>query len=134
MQAKIMNNILVVSALKRFLFFLLADVFIICVSLYLSFLVHFEFNLNIRYLGLIREMALFFIVVKVLSLAAFRVYRMTWRYVGISDLVNIFLALFVAELVLLALSLPNAVLPELSITGRMGRLQDKEVDVMKCVF
>jgi len=67
-------------------------------------------------------MALFFVVVKMLSLAAFRVYRMTWRYVGISDLVNIFMALFVAELVLLALSLPNAVLPELAITGLSKRI------------
>lgn len=117
-----MDRLLTVSAFKRFLFFFLADVILICISLYLSFLVHFEFNLNIRYLGLIREMALFFVVLKVLSLAAFRVYKITWRYVGISDLVNIFLALFIAELVLLALSLPNAVLPELSVSGLSKRI------------
>jgi len=113
---------LMVSSLRRLLFFLAADVLIICFSLYLAFLVHFEFNLNIRYLELIREIVLFFVVLKLLALTIFRVYKITWRYVGISDLVNIFLALFIAELVLVILSLPTAVLPDLDIRGLSKRI------------
>jgi FlaA1/EpsC-like NDP-sugar epimerase len=117
-----MEKILLVSSFKRFLFFLLADIILICTSLYLSFLVHFEFNLNIRYLGLIQEIILYFIVIKIFFLAIFQVYRMTWRYVGISDLANIFVSLLIAELVLLALSLPYALLPELAIEGLSKRI------------
>jgi len=121
-QKRYLSQWLMTSSLRRFLFFLTADALIICFSLYLAFLVHFEFNLNIRYLSLVVEVVLFFIVLKILSLAAFRVYRITWRYVGISDLVNIFLALFIAELVLVVLSLPTAVLPDLAIRGLSKRI------------
>ena len=53
------------SARKRLLFFLLADVLIITFSLFLSYLVHFEFNLNIRYPGLVQELLLYFIIIKI---------------------------------------------------------------------
>jgi FlaA1/EpsC-like NDP-sugar epimerase len=64
----------------------------------------------------------FFFLFKFLCLAAFRTYWIAWRYVGISDLVNIFLALFIAELVLVFFSLPMAVLPTLPISGLSKRL------------
>jgi FlaA1/EpsC-like NDP-sugar epimerase len=43
----------------------------------------------------------FFIVFKLLSFAGFRVYRLTWRYVGINDLCNIVVAVVMAELCLM---------------------------------
>ncbi len=68
--------------LRRIVFFLVFDVLIITFSLYFSFFVHFEFNFNISYFDLIGETLLFFIVIKIASLAAFRVYNLTWRYVS----------------------------------------------------
>ena len=95
------------SALSRFLFFILADVFIVTVSLYLSFLVHFDFNFQVPYAELLREVLLFFIALKIGCFTIFRIYRITWRYVGVADLLNIVLAVVIAEMALLILSLPG---------------------------
>jgi FlaA1/EpsC-like NDP-sugar epimerase len=104
------------------LFFLLADIAIICASLYLSFLAHFEFDFDIAYLELVKKVVLYFVVLKLFTLTAFRIYKITWRYVGICDLTNIFLASLISELVLLALSLPTSFLPHLAITGLSKRI------------
>lgn len=73
-------------------------------------------------LRLIQEIVFFFVVLRLLALASFRVYKITWRFVGIPDLVNIFLATLIAELVLVFLSLPNSLLPNLAITGLSKRI------------
>ncbi len=53
------------------------------------------------------EVLPFFIAVKLASFLVLRVYGMTWRYVGIGDLVNLAVALVLAELLLVVLSLPR---------------------------
>ena len=109
------------SALSRFGFFLLADLCIVTLSLWLSFLVHFDFNMRVPYGELLQEVLLLFVVLKIASFVVFRVYKMTWRYVGVSDLMNIVLAVVVAEMVLLILSLPNSLFT-LPITGIAKRV------------
>ncbi|MDD2277244.1 MAG: SDR family NAD(P)-dependent oxidoreductase, partial [Smithellaceae bacterium] len=109
------------SALSRFLFFLLADILIAALSLFLSFLVHFDFNLQVPYAELLREVLIFFVVLKIGFFAIFRVYRITWRYVGVAELMNIVLAVVVAEMALLILSLPNSFF-HLPITGLAKRI------------
>lgn len=65
-----------VSGLRRILFFLGADALIVAFSLFVAFLVHFDFNSNIRYFSLIGEIALFFVALKLLlHLALRRHYR-----------------------------------------------------------
>ncbi|MHB8093287.1 MAG: hypothetical protein ACYDH8_17075, partial [Syntrophales bacterium] len=105
--ARIFYNLTHTSSLSRFLFFSLCDVLIVTLSLYLSFLVHFDFNFQVPYAELLREVLLFFIVLKIGFLVIFRIYKITWRYVGVADLLNIVLAVVVAEMALLILSLPN---------------------------
>jgi FlaA1/EpsC-like NDP-sugar epimerase len=105
------------SAAKRLLIFLAADSFLIGASLYLSFLSYFEFNFDISYADLINETLFYFIILKISALAAFQVYKITWRYVGLSELVDIFLAILISELVLTILSLPNRLLPNIALTG-----------------
>jgi len=122
MTKRILKKITTPTSLKRFLFFFLSDILIITLSIYLSFVVHFEFNLNIRYWDLVGEVLPFFIILKVLSLLLFRAYWITWRYVGISDLINIFAALLIAELLLVFLSLPMAVIPALPLSGLSKRI------------
>jgi FlaA1/EpsC-like NDP-sugar epimerase len=110
------------SPFNRFVFFFAADIILFVFSLFLSFLFHFELNVNIDYFDLIIEVVLFFIVVKIAALAVFRVYDMSWRYVSINDLLNIILALIFSELLLVFLSLPNSFLPAMSITGFPKRI------------
>jgi FlaA1/EpsC-like NDP-sugar epimerase len=110
------------SAFNRVFFFLLSDSLIIALSLYISLAVHSNFISYVPYPGLLKAIVFYFICLKILSLAVFRVYKMTWRYVGISDLANIFIGLLVAELVLLVISLPNSLLPALAIGGLAKRI------------
>ena len=109
------------SSLSRFLFFCFCDVLIVTLSLYLSFLVHFDFNFQVPYAELLREVLLFFVVLKIGFLVIFRIYKITWRYVGVADLMNIVLAVVVAQMALLILSLPNAFF-QLPITGLGKRI------------
>ena len=50
----------------------------------------------------------------------FRVYRITWRYVGINDMCNIVNALIVAELVLIVLGLVPSPLNFFALIGRFS--------------
>ncbi len=107
------------SGLSRFGFFFLGDVLIAALSLYLSLFVHFDFSLQVPYAELLQEVLLFFVVVRLFFFVIFSIYKITWRYVGVGDLLNIVLAVVVAEMTLLILSLPNAFF-HLPITG-IGR-------------
>jgi FlaA1/EpsC-like NDP-sugar epimerase len=117
MAIKGLMGLLAPTQFKRSLFFVTVDVVSITVSLFLSFLVHFELNPNIAYIPVTLEVLPYFIVVKLVVFFLFKLNRMTWRYVGINDLTGIVMALVFSQLVLVALSLPNSVLPELAITG-----------------
>jgi len=92
------------TSFKKLLFFLLSDIALIALSLYLAFLFHFDFNLNIYYLSLIREALPWFITLKLISFSLFRIYKITWRYIGLFDMLNIVLALFLSGLVLIFLT------------------------------
>ena len=109
------------SSLSRFLYFFFCDLLIVTLSLYLSFLVHFDFTFQVPYLELIREVLFFFVALKIGFLMIFRIYNVTWRYVGVADLMNIVLAVVAAQMVLLILSLPNAFF-QLPITGLGKRI------------
>ena len=110
------------SPFNRVVFFCIVDIILFILSLFISFLFHFELSMNIDYFDLMTEVVLFFIVIKIAALAAFRVYGMSWRYVSINDLLNIVLALIFSELFLVAMSLPNPLLPAMSITGFPKRI------------
>ena len=60
----------------------------------------------------------FFIIVKLAFLGLFRVYRITWRHVGINDMWNIVSALIVAQLVLIVLVLVPSPLNLFALIGR----------------
>ena len=117
-----MRRLLNASSLSRFLFFLLADICIIWLALYLSFLRDSNFNLFNADYNRVNEVFLYFAVVKLLALGAFRVYKLTWRFVGIADMANIFVAMLIAEMMLLILSLPSSFLPQVAILGLPKRV------------
>lgn len=93
------------TPLKRFLFFTFWDVVIILFSLYLSFLLRFEFAIPDVYAARLFHAIPLFVVVKLVAFGLFRMYSVTWRFVGIRDLWNIMSALLVSEAVLMALIL-----------------------------
>ncbi|MCG6533733.1 MAG: polysaccharide biosynthesis protein, partial [Syntrophales bacterium LBB04] len=105
------------SSWKRFFFFILSDIILFFFSLYIAFLFHFDFSAHIGYAALITEVLPYFLVLKIGFLWFFRVYRITWRYVGLYDMIHIVTALFVAGCVLIILSLPNLPIPGLTIAN-----------------
>ena len=70
-------------------------------SLLFALLFHFDLNLNTRYNPLIFSVLPFFVAVKIGSFFIFRIYKMTWRYVGLYDFLSIFIATVVATFVLM---------------------------------
>jgi FlaA1/EpsC-like NDP-sugar epimerase len=109
-------------SLKRFFFFLLFDGALFTLSLYLAFLFHFDFATTINYPVLVGEALPFFVAIKLASFFLLRIYGMTWRYVGIGDLVNLTVALFMAELLLVVLSLPPVLPAEMALNGFPKRI------------
>jgi len=98
---QVFNNIFHPSNEKRAIFFGFLDILIIILSLYLAFLLRFEFALHSDYLHRIYHALPLFIVVKIVVFALFGLYFVTWRFVGISDLLNILNALLVSESLLM---------------------------------
>ena len=117
----LLHDLTHVSALHRISFFVLSDVLFISLSLFISFLVHFDFNSQVPYPDLLKEVLPLFIILKIASLALFRTYRITWRYVGVADLMNIIMAVVISQVALLLLSLPNSFF-SLPITGLSKRI------------
>jgi len=74
------------SFFKRTFLFLFADIVIIIASIYLSFLLRFDFNLSDEYKNLIYTALPTFMIIKLTAFAIFRMYKITWRYVGLNDL------------------------------------------------
>jgi FlaA1/EpsC-like NDP-sugar epimerase len=104
----LLKNVLQPTAWKKFLFFFLVDIILFYLSLLLALLFHFDLNLNIRYNPLIFPVLPFFVAVKIGSFFLFQIYKMTWRYVGLYDFLNIFIATVTATAVLmLAVFLPE---------------------------
>src|SRR5512137_2490940 len=96
----LLNTILRPSSLKRTIFFSVLDSLLIAFSLYICFLIRFDFviprDYQIRFI-----MALpLFLTVKLVTFFTFRLYRITWRHVGINDLWNLVQALIVSQTIL----------------------------------
>ncbi len=117
-----MRRLLNASSLSRFLFFIIADICIIWISLYLSFLRDSNFNLFGGDYHRVNNVFLYFALLKIVAMAAFRVYKLTWRFVGLADMANIFVALMIAQMALLILSLPNSLLPPIALLGMPKRV------------
>lgn len=93
---------------KKYIFFLVSDVILIIFSLYLAFLFQLDFNFNINYFSVIEGVLPWFISVKLIAFFLLRIYKITWRYIGLFEMINIFLALFISGMVLIMLTLPAA--------------------------
>ena len=117
-----MRRFLDATSFKRVLFFALADAGIVWLSLFLSFVSLSGFSLEADITHRVNGIFLYFAFIKLLSFAVFRVYKLTWRFAGIADMTNVFLATLVAEMVLLVLSLPSSFIPALPLLGLPKRI------------
>lgn len=90
---------------KRAIFFVLLDSLVIIASLVLAFFIRFEFTIPHTYVPMIYAVLFLFLGVKLVVFVFFKLYRMTWRFVGISDLGSILMALLVSETIIMALVL-----------------------------
>jgi len=72
--------------------FVLADAFVLALSLYLAFLVRFDGYVAPRYLSILLAVLPLAVGVKLVVLASLGMYRFSWAYVGMEELVKTVLA------------------------------------------
>lgn len=90
---------------KNFIIVLLADIFLLTGSLFLSCLIRFDFNLSEPRALLLYQILPFVLIIKVVCFYFFDLYRGMWRYTSIADLLNIIKASSVSTLVIICLIL-----------------------------
>ncbi|UCH98620.1 MAG: polysaccharide biosynthesis protein [Candidatus Aminicenantes bacterium] len=86
---KLIERLLIPTPLKRVAFFLLADIIFIVFSFYFSFYLRFGFRYPERWHKHFLPWICGIVVVKILFLAIFRIYKINWRFVGITELRNL---------------------------------------------
>ena len=129
MKKKVLS-ILTPSPAKRLSFFFMTDVLALAATLYLSFQLRFDFAMDAERWRVFLYALPFFIVAKLFVFGSFRVYRMTWRYVGLEDMLRILSAVAVAELVLMVIML--LLLPEMP--GLSRRLHPGAPTLPRSIF
>lgn len=84
---------------KRLFFFLTSDILLICLSLYLAFWVRFEGNVPADYFPGFYYYLLLAVVIKISTLAAFKVYNFSWGLFGLREAVRLIFAILTSFLV-----------------------------------
>lgn len=90
---------------KNFILVLLADILLLSISLFLAYLIRFDFHLPRQHSMLLYQLLPFVLIIKISCFYFFDLYRGMWRYTSISDLLNIIKASCVSSLVIVCLIL-----------------------------
>jgi len=90
---------------KNFLIVLFADILLLTGSLFLAYLIRFDFRLPQPYSVLLFQLLPFVLIVKIGCFYFFDLYRGMWRYTSIADLLNIIKAACVSSLIIICLIL-----------------------------
>jgi FlaA1/EpsC-like NDP-sugar epimerase len=90
---------------KNFILVLLADILLLSISLFLAYLIRFDFHLPRQHAMLLYQLLPFVLIIKISCFYFFDLYRGMWRYTSISDLLNIIKASCVSSLVIVCLIL-----------------------------
>ena len=77
-----LDHILKPTNLKRVTFFVIGDILISILTIYLSFLLRFNFNIPLDFYPAIKKMILFLIPIKIFFLYYFHLYFIVWRFFG----------------------------------------------------
>jgi len=87
-----LKNIFKPTKLKRALFFLIGDILISLLTLFLAYLLRFNFAIPKEYLNNFFEIAFIFIFFKVSFYYLFKLYFVSWRFFSIKELKSLFIA------------------------------------------
>lgn len=93
------------TPLKRFVFFLLADSLLIAFSLYASFWLRFDGSIPAEYAKKFPAYLGLALIIKISFLAAFGMYKISWRFFGLGDLQKLIAAVSMASASLVAVYL-----------------------------
>ena len=100
-----LKKILQPTNAKRVTFFLLGDIFISLFTIYISFLLRFNFNIPDIYLTAMIKMALFIIPLKILFFSYFHLYFIVWKFFGFVEYKKLIYAHLLSYLSFIALFL-----------------------------
>lgn len=112
------KKLLVPTKVKRVAFFLLLDILIIAFSFYFSFYLRFGFTFPDKYFHRIYYWIPAVLAVKILCLFLFDIYKLNWRFVGITELGNITKSFVISTVVLF---IGNMVLSRYLVTHNLPR-------------
>jgi len=90
---------------KNFFIILGIDLLLLTASLYLAYIIRFDFKLPHQHLALLYQMLPIVLIIKIISFYFFDLYRGMWRYTSLADLLNIIKASCVSTLVIVCLIL-----------------------------
>lgn len=96
----ILNTLLKKSKFKRRLLFFVADFLLISFAMYLSFWLRFNGAIPAPYKKSLPFFILLALFLKLLFMVVFNLYDISWRYVGLRELVDIFKAISLGSLAL----------------------------------
>ncbi|NPA73631.1 MAG: polysaccharide biosynthesis protein [Epsilonproteobacteria bacterium] len=98
---------------KRVAFFVLSDIVLSVFTIYLSYLLRFNFDIPSDFLKSMTMMMLFLIPIKIVSLFFYKIYFVTWRFFGLAEYKKIVLAHIVSYTVFTTIFLlfQNSFLP-----------------------
>jgi FlaA1/EpsC-like NDP-sugar epimerase len=102
---KLIERFLIPTHLKRVLFFLLTDTFFIVFSFYFSFYLRFGFEYPLKYHPHFKYWIGGILVIKLVTLALFSIYKINWRFVGITELGNLLKSAAVSTVALYGVNL-----------------------------
>lgn len=88
---------------KRLIFFLTWDIFLILLSVYLSFSLRFSGEIPSIFYNAVFKAAVFLLVLKLAFLFLFGIYRVRWRFFSLNEARKLFIALALAELCFLVI-------------------------------
>ncbi len=92
-----MSYIFKPTVLTRAIFFIIIDISIFYFSLYLSYLLRFNFQIPDLFIQSFLELVLVFIAIKIVIFYYFKIYFITWRYFVLRDVEKIFKALVISS-------------------------------------
>lgn len=84
------------TSIKRIAFFILFDIVLSLISLYLAYSLRFNFHIPSSFLEMFLPVFMLLVSLKLISFFIFRIYHIVWRFFGFSEAKNIFLAHVVA--------------------------------------
>jgi len=84
-----MRDLLRPTSFKRVLFFLVFDTIFSLITLYISYLLRFNFHIEEKFLDNFWLVFFILLILKLSSMAIFRVYKIVWRFFSLVDAQNV---------------------------------------------